>query len=167
MNRTRHPWATLLVTFAGAGLMATAQAAPAQGTSEDANRTAIAERFNAWRNGSGSPYDILADDAKWTIAGNSLASKTYPSKEAFLGEVVQPFNARMQSRLIPTVRRLYADGDTVVAHFDAEGTARDGGPYRNSYAWILRMDGGKIVEATAFFDAVAFDDFWRRVTPAP
>jgi ketosteroid isomerase-like protein len=34
----------------------------------------------------------------------------------------------------PDVRRIYTDGDTV-ALFDAEGTARDGKPYRNAYTW--------------------------------
>jgi hypothetical protein len=41
------------------------------------------------------PYDLLADDATWTITGNSLASKTYGSREAFMSEVIRPFNARM------------------------------------------------------------------------
>lgn len=54
----------------------------------------------------------------------------------------------------------------MIAHFDAKGVALDGQPYVNSYAWILRLRGGRIVEATAFFDAIAFDDLWRRVQPA-
>jgi hypothetical protein len=54
-----------------------------------------------------------------------------------------------------------------VAHFDARGVASDSQPYVNSYAWILRMGEGKIVEAHAFFDAIAFDDLWIPVTPDP
>jgi uncharacterized protein GlcG (DUF336 family)/ketosteroid isomerase-like protein len=131
----------------------------------EVNRSIIAAGLQAWADGTGSPYDLLADEVRWTIAGNSVASRLYPSKEAFLDEVIRPFNARMRSPLVPTVHRLYADGDSVVAHFDARGVARDGVPYLNSYAWILRMAGGKIIEATAFFDAIAFDDFWARVSP--
>ena len=71
----------------------------------------------------------------------------------------------MRERLVPTVHRLYADGDTVIAYFDARGVARDGQPYVNTYAWILRMQVGQIVEAQAFFDAPTFDDLWRRVSP--
>ena len=41
----------------------------------------------------------------------------------------------------------------------------DGKPYVNTYAWFLRMQDGWIVEAHAFFDSLAFDDFWRRVAP--
>jgi len=133
---------------------------------EERNRAAIAASLQAWADGTGSPYDLLAPDARWTIAGNSLGSRTYEDKEAFLRDVIRPFNARMSDRLVPTVHRIYADGDTVVAHFDAKGTARDGKPYVNSYAWILRMRAGQIVEAHAFFDAHAFDDLWTRVEPA-
>lgn len=133
----------------------------------ETNRATIAKAMDAWAAGTGGPYDLLADDAVWTISGNSLASKTYPSKEAFMSEVIRPFNARMRTRLIPSVHALYAEGDNVVAHFDAQGTARDGKPYINSYAWILTLKDGRIVRAFAFFDAHSFDDFWTRVSPAP
>lgn len=139
----------------------------ASASEADTNRTTIARTMDAWAAGTGGPYDLLADDSVWTISGNSLASKTYPSKEAFMSEVIRPFNARMSARLIPSVHALYAEGDTVVAHFDAQGIARDGKPYNNSYAWILTLRDGRIVRATAFFDAPAFDDFWTRVAPMP
>ena len=50
---------------------------------------------------------------------------------------------------------------------DAEGTARDGIPYRNTYVRFLTLRDGKIVKASAFFDSLAFNDLWQRVTPAP
>jgi ketosteroid isomerase-like protein len=134
---------------------------------ERRNLATVQHGLDAWRDGTGSPYDALADDATWEITGNSLAARTYTSKEDFLSNVIRPFNARMSTRLIPTVRSLYADGDTVVAFFDAEGTARDGIPYRNTYAWILHLRDDKIVKASAFFDSLAFNDLWQRVVPAP
>ena len=153
------------VAIALAAATMTAKAA-AQTSSVDANRTTVAKAMDAWAAGTGGPYDLLAEDAVWTISGNSLASKTYSSKEAFMSEVIRPFNARMQTRLIPSVHALYAEGDTVVAHFDARGTARDGKPYANSYAWILTLKDGRIVRAFAFFDSHEFDDFWTRIQPA-
>ena len=122
--------------------------------------------FDAWHAGSGSPYDLLADDAVWTIVGNSLASKTYESREAFMTEVIEPFNARMSRGLKPTIRNIYADDDTVIVFFDASGTARDGKPYANTYAWFLDMADGKVVKAFAFFDSIAFNEFWQSVTPS-
>jgi ketosteroid isomerase-like protein len=81
-------------------------------------------------------------------------------------EVIRPFNARMSVGLRPSMRHLYADGDTVIAFFDGQGTARDGQPYSNTYAWFMTMRGERIIEVFAFFDSVEFNDFWARVKPA-
>jgi ketosteroid isomerase-like protein len=134
-------------------------------SSGDENKAVVQRAFDAWAAGTGSPYDLLADNAVWTIAGNSLASKTYPSRAAFIGEVIQPFVARMSVGLKPVIREMYADGNTVIVLFDAAGTAKDGKPYTNTYAWFLGLSDGKIVKATAFYDSIAFNDLWTRVQP--
>jgi uncharacterized protein len=132
---------------------------------EAKNKQIIQVRFDAWRNGTGSPFDLLAADATWTIVGNAPVSRTYNSKQEFMDAVIKPFNARLSRRLIPSVRRIYAEGDTVIALFDAEGTARDGKPYRNIYTWYMKMNNGAIVEVIAFFDTIEFTDFWTRIKP--
>lgn len=147
------------------GLHSEARAQDLSGT-EEQNKIIVREKFDAWRAGTGGPFDLLAEDARWTIEGYSLASKTYPTKEDFLREVIRPFNARMKTPLKPTVRDIYADGDTVVVFFDAQATARDGKPYVNTYAWFLDMRDGRIIRASAFFDAIEFNDLWTRVAPA-
>ncbi|MBP1886369.1 nuclear transport factor 2 family protein [Sinorhizobium mexicanum] len=168
-SRTRQVFgAALGVAATALALVAIQPEANAQGSSETEgrNKAAIQSSFDAWRAGTGSPYDLLAVDARWTIEGLSIASKTYPTKEDFMREVIRPFNARMQSPLKPTIRSLYADGDTVVAFFDARGVARDGRPYVNTYAWFLDMRAGQIIRASAFFDAIEFNELWTRVAPA-
>jgi hypothetical protein len=134
---------------------------------EASNKALIEAKFTAWAAGTGSPYELLADDATWTITGRSLASKTYSSREAFMNEVIRPFNARMSVGLKPTIRNIYAESDTVVVHFDAKGMARDGMPYENTYAWFLGLRGGKVTKAYAFFDSIAFNDLWANVQPTP
>ncbi|WP_214405246.1 nuclear transport factor 2 family protein [Pseudonocardia lacus] len=134
-------------------------------TAEQANKDRIGRAFEQWAAGTGTPFDILADDATWTVTGNSPAAGSYPSRQAFLDAVIGPFNARMSGPLKPVVRGLYADGDWVIALFDASGTARDGQPYRNTYTWYMRLAGERIVEVIAFFDAIEFTDLWTRVAP--
>lgn len=133
---------------------------------EQANKDRIRAAFDQWAAGTGGPFALLADDATWTIVGNSPVSRTYGSRQEFLDVVINPFNARMDVPLRPTVRALYADGDWVVALFDASATARDGTPYENTYTWYMRMAGDAIVEVIAFFDTIEFTDFWNRVSPA-
>jgi uncharacterized protein len=108
---------------------------------------------------------LLAEEASWTIVGNSDAAKVYPNREAFLAEVIRPFNARMKEGIKPSIRGLFADGDAVIIFFDAAGVARDGKPYNNTYAWFFEMRDGKVVKAAAFFDSLVFNDLWRRVKP--
>ena len=45
----------------------------------------------------------------------------------------------MAKPLVPNVRGVYADGDMVITLFDAEGVARDGGPYRDVCTWYFQM----------------------------
>lgn len=130
------------------------------------NASAVRASFAAWTAGTGGPFDLLAPEATWTIVGRSMVAKTYESREAFMSEVIKPFNARMRIGLKPRIRDIYADGDTVIVFFDASATALDGKPYNNTYAWFLDMRGGRIVKATAFFDTLEFNDLWRRVQPA-
>ena len=133
---------------------------------ETRNKQAVHAAFDAWRNGTtGNVFDLLAPDAKWTIVGNALVSRTYTSRQEFLDVVIKPFNARLSKRLIPTVRGIYADGDMVIALFNAEGTARDGRPYKNTYTWYQEMRDGQIVNVVAFFDTIEFNDLWTRIKP--
>src|SRR5262245_50820316 len=122
----RASWRVRVVALAvvAFALIAGARAAGAEARGDQTDNKAIVQRaFDAWAAGTGSPYDLLAETATWTITGNSLASKTYGSREAFIKEVIQPFNARMSVGLKPSIRNIYAEGDTVVVFFDASGTA--------------------------------------------
>ena len=132
---------------------------------EARNKELIRTAFEKWVAGTGGVFDLLAEDAQWTIVGNSPMSRTYHSKKEFMDEVIMPFGGRMAQRFVPRVRGIYGDGDMVIAFFDGEGTALDGKPYRNTYTWYMRIRDGKIFEAVAFFDTIEFTDFWTRVKP--
>lgn len=133
---------------------------------ENQNKQLIRQAFDDWAAGTGGVFALLADDATWTIVGNTPISRTFHSRDQFLGQTIEPLNARLSTPLVPTVHALYADGDTVIAYFSASATAKDGKPYQNTYTWYLDLDGNRITNAVAFFDSVAFNDFWNRTTPA-
>ena len=63
------------------------------------------------------------------------------------------------------IRSVYADGDTVIVVWDGRGIATDGLPYENSYVWIMRLDDGQVIDGTAFYDSISFNDLWARVQP--
>ena len=104
----------------------------------------------------------------WRIEGHSAASREYGSTQEFVDEVLAPFGARFADgrpfRPVE-IRGIYADGDTVIVLWDGHGVANDGQPYDNSYAWFMRLEQGKVVDGTAFYDSISFNDLWSRVRP--
>jgi ketosteroid isomerase-like protein len=138
-------------------------------TQTETNREIIREAFEAWRQGTGPITDVFAPGMVWRIEGHSAAAREYRGTQQFVDEVLAPFGARFAGgepfRPV-TIRGVYADGDTVVVIWDGRGIANDGRPYENSYAWIMKLDNGKVVDGTAFFDSISFDDLWFRVQPS-
>jgi uncharacterized protein len=46
-----------------------------------------------------------------------------------------------------------------------DGIANDGRPYENSCAWFMRLREGEVIDGTAFYDSISFNDLWTRVRP--
>jgi uncharacterized protein len=135
----------------------------------EANRETIRRAFDAWRDRTGEITDVFAPDMVWRIEGHSVASREYGDRQHFVDEVLRPFGARFSSSSDPfrpvRVRSVHADGDTVIVLWDGRGIANDGKPYENTYAWFMTMRDGKVVDGTAFYDSIAFNDLWTRVQP--
>jgi len=138
-----------------------------QDTSE-ANRSTVRAAFEAWRAGTAPITDLFAEAMTWRIEGHSAASREYRDRAEFIAEVLAPFGARFAAGepFRPArIRSVIADGDTVVVVWDGRGVANDGREYTNSYAWIMRLAGGEVVDGTAFYDSISFNDLWNRVRP--
>jgi len=135
----------------------------------ESNRHVIRAAFEAWQAGTAPITDVFAADMVWRIEGHSVASREYADRQEFVDEVLAPFAARFAAgeRFRPVrIRSIHADGDTVVVVWDGRGVANDGRPYENSYAWIMRMREGAVVDGTAFYDSISFNALWARVDPA-
>jgi len=134
----------------------------------DSSREVVVAAFEAWRDGRAPITDLFAPDLAWRIEGRSAAAGAYGSRQDFIERVLAPFAARFpaEAPFRPVrIRHVVADGDTVVVVWDGHGVAIDGRAYDNSYAWIMRVRDGLVVEGTAFYDSYAFDDLWSRVSP--
>jgi ketosteroid isomerase-like protein len=129
----------------------------------DENKSLIQAAFDAWSKGEGDFYSLLADDAIWTITGSSPVAGTFTSRQEFLDRAVQPIFQRLSQPLRPTVKTLVAERDQVVALWEGHAVATDGRPYDNTYCWVMRVQDGKVREATAFFDAPLLTDLLERI----
>lgn len=132
------------------------------------NRETVTRAFEDWAAGTGHVSAIFADTMTWEIVGESAAAGRYGSKQAFVDDVLAPFGRRFpaDAPFKPvTIRGIHADGDTVVVIWDGEGTTVAGTVYRNTYAWVLTLADGLVVDGLALFDSIAFDRLWKEVAP--
>ena len=136
-------------------LSAPALAADTAAATEEQNTVLTRAAFEAWRAGTGTVFDLLDPQAVWTVAGHSPVSGTYRSKQVFMDRAVAPITARLTTRITPDVKHVMAQDDAVVVLWDGTATTVEGGTYRNSYAWHMVFDQGRIVRVTAFLDTWA------------
>ena len=132
------------------------------------NREIVTEAFEAWSDGTGYVASIFAEDMTWEIVGHSAASRKYANKQEFIDEVLAPFGARFntgQPFRPVAIRGIYADDtqEMVVVLWDGLGTTRTGKPYSNTYAWFMTVRDGEVIDGTAFYDSISFNELWENV----
>ncbi|MBB5712958.1 nuclear transport factor 2 family protein [Sphingomonas xinjiangensis] len=155
-----------LLAFLASATGVAQDARPADTAKEASNRTLIADAFGRWSAGTGDVFSLLADDVVWHITGfDPAVAQTYHSRQALLDAAASPLRARLSKPLKPTVRRIWADGDEVLVHWDGSAPFKDGSQYRNTYLWIMTVRNRRIVAVTAFLDNAAFAAALAKPTP--
>lgn len=116
-------------------------------------KTAIKDAFAALAEGKGEVLLGLIDDAvEWTIIGNTKFSGVFRGKTEVLERLLGPLSGLLEGHLHITVDNVIAEGDYVVVQ--GRGTSRTaaGGTYNNTYCWVYRWRGDKIVALTEYLD---------------
>lgn len=62
----------------------------AQVSTQISNKAIVQESFDRWKNGNGSPFELLVPEAEWIIVGSSPLSKTYYSPKGIPRRGGQP-----------------------------------------------------------------------------
>jgi ketosteroid isomerase-like protein len=121
------------------------------GTEE--NRRLLQDIFAATAQGdSRLLVESMADDFRWSIAGNNRWSRSYDGKQAVLTELFGALRARIEGRIKMVPQRFLADGDCVVVEARGANVTKAGVPYNNSYCFVFRLAGGKLAEVTEYMD---------------
>jgi uncharacterized protein len=125
------------------------------------NKKLIRDAFAAWANGDGMAFfDLLADDATWTVIGDCPISGTYVGRERLVEDALKPQRAKLAGPPTPTVTNLIAEGDAVVIQWVGRGTTKTGRPYNNSYCYVVRIENGRIIRGTAYLDTELVRAIW-------
>jgi ketosteroid isomerase-like protein len=134
---------------------------------EGRNKQIVVEAFDRWAAGGNTFFsDVLVPEVVWTIKGSGPSAGVYRGLDSFVEQAVRPFVSRLSTPIKPVSKQVWAEGDHVIVQWEGAGVARDGQPYRNSYAWIFHMRDGKAFEVTAYLDLVPYDDVLRRIPAA-
>lgn len=117
------------------------------------NKATVRDAFNAWADGDGNAFfRLLADDVRWTVIGTTAISGTFNSRLEFLDQAAGKIGAVLAKPLVPRLISLLADDDLVSVQWEATSETNSGKPYQQTYSWVVRFDGEKIVEGTAYLD---------------
>jgi uncharacterized protein len=117
------------------------------------NKALVREVFDELAEGNGAPFvEILGDDVRWRIIGTTDWSGTWEGKEAVRERLLDPLFAQFATRYRNRAVRLIAEDDYVVIECRGDVTTTEGRPYRNTYCYVCRLDGGQIRELTEYCD---------------
>ena len=96
---------------------------------------------------------LLDDDIRWTNIGTTQFSMTCNGRQDLIENLLGPVFGRLENGIVAHVHNVIAEGEWVAVQLTGEATTRDGRPYNNTYCHVFRVNGGKIVEATEYFDS--------------
>ena len=85
------------------------------------------------------------------MTGTTAWSGNYVGKaevQRMLGTLRQQWATQYKS----TPSRIFADGDYVIVETRGDVVTKRGKPYNNTYCFVIRMRGDKMVELTEYFD---------------
>jgi len=157
----------MLTLSAGSHVMAQSTTQLSDDILEREYRCFVNEIFTHWRDGSQSVFELLTEDAIWTSVGTSQVPGTYHGREEILEKVIRPFGARVSRPLFPTVRGLYADGDTLDVLSDSVAVAKDGHPYESTYSWYLQIRGVWHGQAETTWQYCSYPCAWHSYSTSP
>ncbi len=117
------------------------------------NKELIAATWRAFGKGDlNAALANVSEDASWLVPGNlpdiSGLKKGKPAIVQFLSGIAQRFPQGLQSE----IRKMYCDGDTVIAEVTNRGKASNGKLYENEYCFVFEIEGGKIRRIREYVD---------------
>lgn len=126
------------------------------------NKRCIQDAFVAWVEGDGMAFfNLLADDATWTVLGNCPISGTYVGRQRLIEGALKPQREKLVGPPTPKVINLIAEGDTVVIQWVGSGVTKRGRQYNNNYCYVVQMRNGRIIGGTAYLDTELVRSIWE------
>lgn len=116
-------------------------------------KAAITNGFKAIGAGDAEPLlGLLDEQVQWTIIGNTKFSGVFNGKAEVLTRLLGPLGGLIDGHLHITLENIFAEGDFVAVQGHGQAKTVAGGTYNNTYCWVYRWRGDKIVALTEYLD---------------
>lgn len=117
------------------------------------NKVIIKAIYDAMAEGDGRPFvDAMAEEFTWIIEGTNSWSRTWRGRDTVRRDLLRPLFDQFATPYRARAERIIAEGDSVVVLAKGEVTTKAGKPYNNSYCFVIRLAGGKMVELREYLD---------------
>jgi uncharacterized protein len=117
------------------------------------NKKLMQQIFSELAKGNSRPLvESMADDFSWTVSGTTPWSKKYSGKKVVLEELLGTLRQRLAPPIIVNAKRFIADDDYVAVEAQGKNTTKNGKAYNNTYCFVFRLAGGKLLELTEYLD---------------
>jgi ketosteroid isomerase-like protein len=117
------------------------------------NKRLMQAVFEGLAQGNRAPFgQAMAQDIRWTIIGDGDWSGTWEGIDAVRNDLFGPLFAQFATTYRAKATRLIAEDDWVVIESRGDVITKSGKPYRNTYCYVCRIDGGRIREVTEYCD---------------
>ncbi len=97
-------------------------------------------------------FALISDDVTWTNMGSTSLSGTYRGKAELMERLLGPLFGQLKAGISSSIGNLIGEADYVVALTSGTAETTDGRPYNNKYCQIIRIQNGKFIEVTEYFD---------------
>jgi uncharacterized protein len=117
------------------------------------NKTIIARAFAGLADADPAAFiEAMADDFTWIIEGHSRWSRRFEGKTTVQSELIPPLFANFATPYRNIAEQIVAEDDMVVVRARGEVRTTRGDDYNNSYCFVIRMRGGKMIELREYMD---------------
>lgn len=121
-------------------------------TSEQ-NKAIVTAIYDAMAEGDGRPFvDAMAEEFTWIIEGTNSWGRTFRGRDTVRRELLRPLFDQFATPYRARAERIIAEGDSVVVLAKGEVMTKAGKPYNNSYCFVIRLAGGKMIELREYLD---------------
>jgi ketosteroid isomerase-like protein len=119
--------------------------------------------FAGLEHGDGDAFfEHVADEVDWTVMGTHPLAGRYRTKSDFRAGTLAKLGKVLHGGAQLKVTRCLVSSDTAVVELESGATAYNGMRFDNHYCWVVRFEGGKVVEVRAYLDSALVAELFRQ-----